>query len=214
MVRLNLAQLEQFLKKVSSKGFKTQLHHLAELVFQKVWATKVMTKSYKQVYKIPTKADMINMIRTRNYSPKIGSYNPVYEKYKKKGYYYPYTANLPPHILTGNLYQSIDFNSTPERFIMQLHTRMSSTQPSQAPRKYVKTEGAFKKYTTMKDRSTVKVFNYFLKHEQEKSILKSTFVLGWQEMMEFLMDFIKETADSVKGGRGGVIWKATGRGVP
>jgi len=214
MVRLNLSQLEQFLKKVGSKGFKTQLHHLAELVLQNTWATQVMTKDYKQVYKISTKADMANMIRAGNYSPKKASYNPVYLKYKKKGYYFPYTANLPPHVLTGNLYNSIAFNSTPERVTMQLQTAMSSTQPPQTPRKYVKTEGAFKKYTTMKDRSTVKVFNYFLKHEQEKSILKSTFVLGWQDMMKFLMDFIKETAESVKGGRGGNIWKVEGRGVP
>lgn len=196
VVRMNLDKLGKFLKKTGSSSFKYQLHRVAKNALRRIWLTKVMTKDYSQVYKIPTKAEMVNMIRT-GAEPPQATYSEEYRERKRKGLYFPYTAGLPPHVLTGNLAHAILFTATPERITMQLQTRMLKSQPPQAPRKHVRVEGAYKIYTTLRQPNVTSTFNYFLKHEQEKSILKSTFVLGWQNMMESMSNFIIHTAQNI-----------------
>lgn len=169
LVKMSTEKAIRFLEEIDEDRFIYTLHRLVAHTLQEVWLLKIMTDDYNKVYKIESKDLMKDLIRYGQLPPKA-KYNKEYLERKSKGLYPPYTANLPPHILTGNLKSNIRIDYTLDNVTMEL-----------IPSAGIKTYGKGK---------NIKSFNYFLKHEQNKSVLKSTFVLGWQEIINKLSQFL------------------------
>jgi len=168
-VTLTINKAKKFLKKLKEAELKRRLHRLIELHLIDVWRNRVMTDDYKQVYKIETKDEMKELIKHRG-TPDTADYNDDYLYRKEMGLLEksepPFTAGLPPHVLSGMLKSRIGITSSASKVEMKIDPGGGEIPGG----------------------------NYFVLHEKNKSILKSTFVLAWAGIIEGLVEYLTREA--------------------
>lgn len=158
-IKCSFKQAKSFLEKVNKGDVKKEAINEIIGVLRNTLLTKVYVSDLSKIYEIPTAGDMRSLIKSGG-TPKKGKYDPSYLAKK-------ILEGSPPHEQTG---------------LMKMMTSIGSvgTEIRMIIPDYATTRGSKK--------SSSKVFNFGPIHEARKSVLKSTFVFAWGNVMKKLME--------------------------
>lgn len=137
----------------------------------------VLVDDLDDIYEI-TDAGEMRMLMATGASPRRGSYHPTYRAFKQ-------FHGLPPHVLTGTMTSAI--------FVDIHRNRVLFGIPSGAINPSHVTPTTRFRYAPRTNRWHF--YNFGPIHERRKSILKSTIVFGWENIMYRLTDAYRRIAE-------------------
>lgn len=138
----------------------------------------VLSDNLDDIWEI-TDAHEMRLLMATGATPRRGSYHPQYRAFKVR-------HGLPPHVLTGTMVSAIFVDIHANRVLFGIPTgaiNSSHTTPTTRFRQSRRT-------------GRWHYFNFGPIHERRKSILKSTIVFGWQDIMVRLTEAYRRIADA------------------
>lgn len=138
----------------------------------------ILVDSLDNVWEI-TDAHEMRMLVSTGATPRRGRYDPDYRKFKIR-------HGLPPHVLTGTMTRSIFVDIHANRVLFGIPSgaiNPSHITPTTRMRRSRKT-------------GRWHYFNFGPIHERRKSILKSTIVFGWRDIMVRVTGSYRKTAEA------------------
>ena len=138
----------------------------------------VLVDDLNDVWEI-TDASEMRMLMASGATPRRGNYHPQYRAFKLR-------HGLPPHVLTGTMTSAIFVDIHANRVLFGIPTGAitpSHVTPTTRMRRSART-------------GRWHYFNFGPIHERRKSILKSTIVFGWRDIMVRLTEAYRRIAEA------------------
>jgi len=182
--KTTITGLIKFLDRIRKPSFKNTVFQKISKIIWDTLRSDIFTGDYSKVYEIWDATEMRRLIKTSG-MPKKASYNPKYLAWKQ-------LMGLPPHVLTGTMQRNVFVDIHKDRVLFYIPSGALTTGARmRSPWGGKRGRGRLIQSATPTTRTRIgsggkKVyyFNFGPIHESRKSILKSTMVFGWQNIMD------------------------------